>query len=221
MIKAVLFDLDNTLIDFMKMKKSCIKAATTAMIDSGLKMSEEEIEKKLFQLYEKYGIEYEKIFQKFLKTINGKVDYKILANGIVAYRKVRTGYLEPYPGAENTLKTLKQKGLKLGIISDAPKIQAWIRLASMKIDKYFDIVICTGKNKKPDSLPFKKALKQLRIRPEEALMVGDWPERDILGARKVGMKTCFAKYGYIGTYTKTDADFEIGKIEDLVKTCGL
>ena len=38
MIKAVIFDLDNTLVDFMKMKRLSIEAALTAMIDAGLQM---------------------------------------------------------------------------------------------------------------------------------------------------------------------------------------
>ncbi len=44
-------------------------------------------------------------------------------------------------------------------------------------------------------LPFNTVLKKLEVKPEEALMVGDWAERDIVGASKVGMKTAFARYG--------------------------
>ncbi len=216
MIKAVLFDLDNTLIDFMKMKKMCIEAASSAMADSGLKMSKEEIEKELYKVYDRYGIEYERVFQKFLKT-KGRIDYKILASAIIAYRKVKASFLTPYPGVEKTLLKLKEKRLKLGIITDAPKLNAWMRLVSLGITEYFDIVICSGKNKKPHSLPFRKALKSLDVKAEEALMVGDWPERDVLGAKKIGMKTCFAKYGYTKGKIKSGADYEIENVEDLLK----
>lgn len=215
MIKAILFDLDNTLIDFMKMKKMCIEAATSAMISAGLKADKKKMEKELFELYKKYGIEYEYIFQKFLKT-RGKIDFKVLANAIVAYRKVRAGFLEPYPGVERTLLKLKEKGLKLGIVSDAPELKAWIRLASMKIEDFFDVVVCSGKHLKPSSLPFKKALEQLKAEANETLMVGDIPERDIQGAKKLGMKTCFAKYGYTKGNVKSGADHEIEKFEDLL-----
>ncbi len=216
MIKAVLFDLDNTLIDFVKMKRMCIEAASSAMADSGLKMSREEIEKELYKVYDKYGIEYERVFQKFLKT-KGTIDYKILASAIIAYRKVKASFLEPYPGVEKTLLKLREKGLKLGIVTDAPKLNAWMRLVSLGIDKYFDVVICSGKNKKPNSLPFRKALKSLKVKAEDSLMVGDWPERDVQGAKKIGMKTCFAKYGYTKGNVRSGADHEIEKFEDLLK----
>lgn len=218
MIKTILFDMDNTLIDFMKMKKMCIDAATDAMINAGIKMGKEDIKKKLFELYKEHGIEYEYIFQEFLKKTTGKVDYKILASAIVAYRKVRVGLLEHYPGVEKTLIKLKEKGLKLGIVTDAPKLKAWIRLVSMGIEDFFDAVVCSGKNKKPHSLPFKKALTQLKAKPSETLMVGDSPTRDIQGAKELGMKTCFARYGYAGEQEIGKiADYELERFEDLLK----
>ena len=72
---------------------------------------------------------------------------------------------------------------------------------------------------KPSKLPFEAALKKLKLKPKECLMIGDWPERDIKGANAVGMKTCFARYGN-PKIKKTDADYEISNIKvllDIVK----
>jgi len=221
MIKAVLFDLDNTLIDFMKMKKHSCRAAIDAMIGAGLHIEHDKAIKVLFGLYDKYGLEEKTIFQKFLNKITGKVDHKILANGIVAYRRVRTGFLEPYPNIDYVLLKLKDRGIKLGIVTDAPKLKAWIRLASIKLSNYFDVVVTfeDTKQRKPSKLPFKAALRQLKLKPSDCLMVGDWPERDIKGAKALGMKTCFARYGN-PKIKKTDADYEISNIKmllDIVK----
>ena len=160
MIKAVIFDLDNTLIDFMKMKKHSCGAAIDAMIGSGLDVKHEKAIKVLFDLYDKYGLEEKTIFQKFLKKLTGKINYRILANGIVAYRRVRAGYLDPYPNVDYVLLKLKKKGIKLGIVTDAPKLKAWIRLAAMKLSNYFDVVVTfeDTKQHKPSKLPFKAAL---------------------------------------------------------------
>ncbi|MBU90292.1 hypothetical protein CMO94_02020 [Candidatus Woesearchaeota archaeon] len=217
MIKAVIFDLDNTLIDFMKMKKHSCRAAIDAMIGAGLNIKHEKATKVLFELYDQHGLEEKTIFQKFLKKLTGKINYKVLASGIVAYRKVRTGFLEPYPNVDYVLLKLKRKGIKLGIVTDAPKLKAWIRLASMKLSNYFDAVIAyeDTKQRKPSKLPFKAALKQLNLKASECLMVGDWPGRDIKGANAIGMRTCFARYGN-PKIKKSGADYEISNIKELI-----
>lgn len=227
MIKAIIFDLDNTLIDFWNFKSKSVDAAVNAMINAGLNIRKSRARKMIHQLYKQYGMEYQYIFQELLKKVKGRVDYRILSHGLVAYRKTRGNLLVPYEGVKPTLAALKEKGYKLAVISDAPRLKAWIRLASMNIDSFFNIVITFDdtKQRKPHYLPFKKALKKLRIKPHEALMVGDNLKRDIIGAKTLGMKTVFAKYGYIGKPGKSkkakkqakQADFEINKIEELLK----
>ena len=218
MIKAVLFDLDNTLIDFLKMKKLSCEAAIDAMIKAGLNINHDDGIKSIYELYGKHGMEEKTIFQKFLIKLNKKIDYKILAAGIVAYRRVRSGLLEPYPNVKSVLLKLKAKGLKLGIVTDAARLKAWIRLESMSLSGYFDVIVTfedTGQ-RKPSKLPFKAALKLLNLKPKECLMVGDWPERDIKGARAVGMLTCYARYGNL-KHAKADADYEINDIKEVLK----
>jgi putative hydrolase of the HAD superfamily len=219
MIRAVIFDLDNTLIDFMKMKKASVNAAVDAMIAAGVRLNKEEATKALYELYDEYGIEYQQIFQKFLKKTHKKVDYKILAAGIVAYRKVQLGFLEPYANVIPTLLKLKQKGLKLAIVSDAPRLKAWLRLVEMRIQDFFDAVVCFEDTKqlKPSKLPFATAIKKLKVKPEECVMVGDWPERDIAGARKLGMKTVFARYGAVKEVKNSGADYEINNVEEMIR----
>ena len=146
MIKAILFDLDNTLIDFLKMKKISLEAAVDAMIDAGLKVNKSSTLKKFYKIYDKKGMEYPKLFQDFLNEQTGKIDYRILAYGIVAYRKARIGFLEPYPHTDYVLLKLKQKGIKLGIVTDAPRLKAWIRIVSMRLSNFFDIVVAFGSN---------------------------------------------------------------------------
>ena len=55
MIKAVVFDLDNTLIDFMRMKNTAVEAATKAMIDAGLDFPYNEIRTKIDEIYKEKG----------------------------------------------------------------------------------------------------------------------------------------------------------------------
>jgi len=219
MIKAVIFDLDNTLIDFLKMKRMACSEAVDAMIDAGLKIRKDKALKELYALYGVYGIEYQEIFQKFLKKVSGKIDYRILAYAIVAYRRVKNGFLAPYPGAKQVLIRLRENRLKLAIVSDAPRLQAWLRLSSMRLDDFFDVVVAledTGKQK-PSKLPFSAALKKLNVNPGECLMVGDNPGKDIKGAKLMGMRTCHAKYGLTYKADSFKADFVIRSIRELPK----
>ncbi|MBN2457727.1 TIGR02253 family HAD-type hydrolase [Candidatus Woesearchaeota archaeon] len=224
MIKAVLFDLDNTLVDFMKMKRASCSAAVSAMVDSGLKIDKKKAMSVLFGLYDRYGIEYNLIFQKLVSKINKKIDYRILARGINAYRKVQQGFLEPYPNVILTLIRLREKGIKLAVVSDAPKLKAWMRLVELNLEDFFDNVVAfedTGTHK-PSPEPFEKALKLLKISADEALFVGDWPERDIKGAKELGIKTVYARYGRDKTTSgsRIKADYEINNIIELVGIVG-
>jgi len=223
MIKAVLFDLDNTLIDFMRLKNKSCRAAIKAMINNGLQLDEKKAMHILFDLYDRYGIEHGKIFQKFLLRTNGRIDWKILTAGIVAYRRVQADYRKPYPGVPRVLRLLKNKGLKLGVVSDAPSLKAWIRLNEIKIADFFDVVIAYDetKRKKPHELPFMAAIKKLGIKPEEILFIGDNPKNDINGAKKLGMKTALAIYGMQEKFKKYllkyRADYAINNVKEIMK----
>jgi putative hydrolase of the HAD superfamily len=61
MIRAIIFDLDNTLVDFMSMKRLAVDAAIHAMIDAGLPFDVETAEKEILSVYEREGIEYQTV----------------------------------------------------------------------------------------------------------------------------------------------------------------
>lgn len=218
MIKVVVFDLDNTLMDFMKMKRMAIEAAISNMIDAGLHITEEEAQKYIDEIYNEQGMEYQKVFDDFLMKLSNKVDNKILAAGIVAYRRAREAALIPYPHVYSTLNKLIKMGIKLGIVSDAPVKEAWLRLAYLNFHHIFDAVVTfdeTGQ-RKPHPAPFLKVLEKLKSKPEESIMVGDWAERDIVGAESVGMKTAFARYGDTFNTQNHNANYELSSIAEIL-----
>jgi putative hydrolase of the HAD superfamily len=218
LVKAVIFDLDNTLMDFMKMKRRAIEEAIPAMIDAGLKITANDANRVIDEIYKEQGIEYQRVFDVFLQRVLNKIDYKILSAGIVAYRRAREASLIPYPHVYSTLNKLLKMGIKMGIVSDAPVKEAWLRLAYLNFHHIFDAVVTfddTGK-RKPDPAPFLKILEKLEVKPEETLMVGDWAERDIIGAAKIGMKTAFARYGDTFDTEKHTADYELDDVSQLI-----
>ncbi|HRE40723.1 MAG TPA: HAD-IA family hydrolase [Ignavibacteria bacterium] len=219
MIKAVIFDLDNTLVDFMFLKSSAVNAAIHAMIDAGLNHSSEFIQKKVDEIYKDRGIEYQEVFDKLLIDLTGKIDYKILSAGIVAYRTAREAALKPYPKVLPTLLTLIKNGLKLAVVSDAPGKEAWLRLSYLNFHHLFDVVVTfsDSNERKPSPVPFNLALERLNLKAEECLMIGDWAERDVVGAKSVGMKTVFARYGDTFNTLNPGSDFDIKDISELTE----
>ncbi len=219
MIKAVIFDLDNTLMDFMAMKRQAIDAAIHAMIDAGLNLSQEEIKTRIDEIYKERGMEFQNVFDQLLYDVFNKVDYKILSAGVISYRRAREAALVPYPHVYMTLMELLKRGLRLAVVSDAPGREAWLRLCYLNFHHIFHAVVTfddTGE-RKPNPGPFRKALELLNVKPAEALMIGDWAERDMIGAANIGMKTVFARYGDTFGTVETHADYEVNDVKELLQ----
>ena len=218
MIQAIIFDLDNTLLDFIKMKQFAVKAAITAMNEAGLNVDEEKAYQEILDLYVQKGWENQQVFDDYLNQTIGVVSNKILAAGIVAYRRAREATLLVYPNVNKTLIELTKMGIKLAVVSDAPSREAWMRLYYLNLHHVFDPVLTyddTGV-RKPSPKPFQMALDYLKLKPEEALMIGDWPERDVVGAKQIGIKTIFARYGDTFGTVDSGADWDINDIYEVV-----
>jgi putative hydrolase of the HAD superfamily len=217
-IRALLFDLDNTLVDFMRMKQVSVDAAVLAMIDAGLDLPISEATRRIWAIYQQEGIEFQEVFDHFLRDHYGAVKYRMLAAGIIAYRRARDASMVLYPHVRSTFVELVRRGYRLAVLSDAPAKQAWLRLCALEIHHFFETVITfedTGE-RKPHPRPFRKALEALGVSAEEALMVGDWPERDMVGAKSVGIRTVFARYGDAFNVAHSGADRDIEDVREIL-----
>ena len=218
MIKSIIFDLDNTLLDFMKMKSVSIKAAVNAMIDVGMEINREEALDEIFNIYDSKGYEHQEVFNEFIIKKIGNINYKYLAAAIVEYKKAKEISLNLYPDVIPTLNKLLSMNLNLGIVSDAPSREAWMRLYTLDLHNFFDDVVTfndTGVYK-PAKEPFIKISEKLNTNLEECMMVGDWPERDIKGAGQLGMKTAFAKYGSTEDIIDSGADYDLDSLSEII-----
>jgi len=107
--------------------------------------------------------------------------------------------LQKLPHLDEVLAELKQRGYKLGVITNTvTSREEHVRLALRKIDceKYFDVIVTSvdvGCNK-PDKKIFLTALKMLGVKPKEALMVGNRITADIAGGNQLGMTTVLLKW---------------------------
>ena len=224
-IKAILFDLDNTLSDFMQMKEESCKTAVHAMVAAGLNMNEKEAYAQLMQTYFALGLESDFAFTEFLKRV-GQFDHKILAVAINAYLKTKTDFVKPYPNVKSVLEKLQKRNVVLCVVTDAPKTKAYQRLLIMGLEGHFKFVVGfedTG-SKKQTGLPLMLALEQLKdeilgVANSEVLMVGDSVERDLLPAKSLGLKTALSRYGQVQKETVTNGivDYELADFCDLLR----
>lgn len=95
-----------------------------------------------------------------------------------------------YPDTIKTLEELKSKGIKLCLVSNTPSFTGREVLEKFGLEKYFDVIMLSYEQGmlKTDPKFFEKALKELKVSKEEALMVGDSIPTDINGAEKAGIK---------------------------------
>ena len=220
-LKAILFDIENTLLDSAELKKRCIEFAVDSMIESGLSLEREGAKELLWKDYSK-RFHGPNVISDFLKN-NNQMDEKILKAGINGYKKGWTQTIETYPQVRETLIQLKSLGLRLAIVTDAPLRNAKKILDGLNLSEYFEVIAAPKSpaeafKRKPSATLFLEALDSLGLGPSDAAHVGDRLKRDIKGANDVGLISIHAKYGEIFSDNgfKCKADYEINAFDELL-----
>lgn len=190
-IKAIFFDIDNTLYDSTLQVEMARNNAIKAMIEAGLDVDEKKATNELKRIVKSYGSNYTLHYNKLVQKFNSKENPHIIAAGIVAYHNTKLAHLTPFPETIPTLLELRDLGYRLGIITDGKAIKQWEKLIRLGIQHFFDTVVISeyAGNEKPNEKIFRLALKNIKCKAEEAMMVGDRLDKDISGANKIGMVT--------------------------------
>jgi len=212
-IKAVIFDFDGTLavlnIDFNAMRERVFDLMKHYGVGEGLIKERyllEIIDEAYQILWEENPSSAEEFYQEAHQTLHG-----------VEMRAAEEGLL--ISGAEKTLKYLRKKGIKVGIITR--NCEEAVRKVFPNIDKFCDVFISRNSVKKvkphPDHL--SSTMKALEVLGEEAVMIGDHPT-DIQAGKRVGMKTI----GVLTGRTKAEEFKKAGAdhiLNDITETCRL
>ena len=113
-----------------------------------------------------------------------------------------------YPEAKDCLRSISKR-YKIGVIANQnPGSKE--RLERIGLLKYIDLVIASAEEgvAKPDLRLFQIALERANCKPEEAVMVGDRIDNDIIPANKIGMKTVWIRQGFGKYYKPNSAEDE-------------
>lgn len=203
--KAVLFDVDGVLLD------------TWDFIFQALKhtLSFHGYPKSMGQIRSVMG----KPLLDFYKSLVPEGPTEILAQTHRSFQEERFHLSKAFPKAKKVLKTLKSKGILLSAISNRTKSSLDRSLKNAQIYKYFDVILYVEdvKNPKPHPDHIHSALKILKVKPNQAYIVGD-TDIDILAGKNAGVKTVAVTYGFAGKdILKHKPDFVIDDLKDLIK----
>ena len=185
-IICTVFDLDGTLI---QSHKNIYDATIRAFDDLKIKYKMPEDE-----FYKYIGHHFEDIFNDFEIAIP---DFEIF---LTQYKKIYFDFIDSskfYDGVEEILQYLKEKNLKIALLTTKGQDQAEKILTHFKIDKYFDEIMGRrpGIAHKPSPEPLKLICNTLKVDPSKTLMIGD-SELDVQCGKNAGAKTCAVSYGY-------------------------
>ena len=211
---SVIFDLDNTLYDAKQYFSGAFNEIA-AYLSKKHNVAGNNTYKRLMKIWKTKTSTYPYLFDDLLNNLELKNELK---NTIKIFNE-HDSLLKPYDDVIPTLKELKKKNFKLGIITDGNIERQKRKMKSLGIADFFDVIVLTKKlgNPKPSEIPFQKATNKLKVIPQNSFYVGDNPLIDFKGAKKIGMKTIRILKGEFKTISKDKyIDYEIKEIKELL-----
>ena len=213
-IKVIIFDMDNTLLDFVNAKLLSLKAVVEFL--------DRDDDSELLQYFLNDEIDVENLdcIARYLKDRNIYSD-ETFKRCCKIYSEVKLKSINIYPGVIETLQTLIARGLILAVVTDAFMNNAKARLIKTGLLDYFDLVVSAdlvnSKKPAPDSIIY--TINKLGVTTSEAIFVGDSLRRDIALGNDLGLTTVYAKYGETDFHEDVDivADFSVNDLKELIK----
>ena len=219
-MKAIIFDLDNTLYDQNTFTYSAFKKISK-YLKKKYDVNWRESYRFMRKVWKKRGGMYGHLFDDVAKKF--KLRKSAVKEMIDILHKHRTK-LKLYNSTRSLLKKLGRK-YKLGIITSGYKKMQQNKIRVLKLERLVDVVIYSAENgkkfEKPHPLSYKIALKKLGVKAKDAMYFGDNPYVDFAGAKKIGIQTVRLRRGWFKdkkVSKASDADFYI---KDLKKLPGL
>jgi phosphoglycolate phosphatase len=215
--RAVLFDLDGTLIDSLpdlvaavnRMLAAWDRAplspdAVKALVGGGAAIL---VEQAFLTTGGPVALPVEELLRRFL------ADYEPRSAELT----------RPWPAVIETLTLLKEAGLALAVCTNKPSGATRVVLAKLGLADFFDVVVGADETPalKPDPVHIQVILDRLGVSADQAAMVGD-SYNDIAAARAAGVPTIAVSFGYAhGPVAELGADWIIDDYRDLPSVLGL
>ncbi|WP_375768916.1 HAD family hydrolase [Archangium gephyra] len=146
MIRLVVTDMDGTLYSWIDYIVPAVEALVGS-VERSTEWPRIKIVQALKKVYAKYEsneypfvLQESEIFEAFPEF--GSFDKLIIEPARIAFKDARKKYLQPYPGVMETLGKLKQRGIPVVALTDAPRNPVELRAKMLKLDQYLDAIYC-------------------------------------------------------------------------------
>ncbi len=213
-IRAVLFDIDDTLFPSARFSSLARKKAVSAMIKAGLQVTPPQAHAALNQIVRLHGSNFSGHFDLLVKKFYCPRPLRAVAAGVAAYHDAKRS-IRPFPGARRTLHSLSRRGFLLAVASEGVALKQWDKLIRLKLDDQFSAVYVVAPGGKTPSF-YKSVAHQLRLPPSSILMVGDHPFKDVASAKAAGLLTARLRAGRHAKLSSA-ADHTLARLDELLK----
>ncbi|MCW8308136.1 HAD-IIIA family hydrolase [Acidiphilium sp. PA] len=186
--KAVVFDLDGTLIDSLPDLAAALNRSLSRYDYPPLSRSD---------VGPMVGDGAKVLLQKGYAARGSKPTAEDEAIFLADYEAHVTDLTEPYAGIPEALARLTAQGYQLGLCTNKPEVSARKVLAALDLDRFFPVVIGGDATpyRKPDPRHLAAVLAAMAIQTDRAIMIGDHAN-DMATAAGLGVATIFVDWGY-------------------------
>lgn len=217
-VKALLFDLDDTLFDCCGLLvEAARRRAARAMVQAGLPCSEEQAYREQIELAEQHGPRFE-VFDAMAEMHNMPPTLAQVA--LAAYNSEEVGDIQPFADVPETLAELRAQGYKLLLYTSGVYARQQKKIQALGLQPFFDEILIndveTGEHR--DDC-FQELLTRHHLRADEVVCVGDRVQSEIKTGNSLGMITVQLLHGrFKDLVPKTDMeepDYRINRISEL------
>ncbi|HXG62180.1 MAG TPA: TIGR02253 family HAD-type hydrolase [Planctomycetota bacterium] len=203
-LKAVFFDIDDTLFSTTDFASKARRAAVEAMRRRGLRLPTEHILRELQEVIAEFSSNHEHHFDKLLlrlprRSWDGVNPAILVAAGVQAYHDAKFHQLRPYPDVPPVLARLARTDLVRGVITAGLEVKQADKLLRLGLYDYFTPTAIFISDQigisKPNSKLFQRACDEVGVAPRETMYVGDHPTHDVDPANALGMITVHVRRG--------------------------
>ena len=224
LIRCVIFDLDDTLYDCLGQRVPAThRYAAQAMVEAGLKANAEEVYRARMRAFRTDPM-LRHIDAEVTRYFGAENPEEISRIAREAYFNCPVGKLTLFPGSLPLLRFLAKRGVRNFVVSfGEPRIQhAKVKALGLDQESSVEkIYFADRSNVLTKEAAFRKIQKRTRLKPEEILVVGDRPMREIRAGKSLGMHTVRLLHGEFKAQMpagpEEEPDYVIKNISDVKK----